>query len=243
MEGVKFAVGEPAAVIGKSLVVSDLHVGVELELQAKGVEVSNYALEAKRLNALLKKMKCDSLIVLGDFKHDYYGFKNKEFWILKKFLSLLNCDSVTVIKGNHDSQLEDFDKVRVIDAKGLLVKEGKITYGLFHGHAIPSKEVLEKSDVFLLGNAHPLLQITEGERLSYTTPVWLMGKTRKNAKMGLASGKKWVLFPAFGSLAGGIAVNKRHDLGPFLKKENVDLRKAQVFLVSGQTLGLLESLE
>jgi len=53
------------------------------------------------------------------------------------------------------------------------------------------------------------------------------------------------LFPAFGSLAGGIAVNrerKAEKLGPFLKKENADLQNAEVFLLSGQKLGKLKNL-
>lgn len=238
----KFVVGEPAAVVGRSLVISDSHVGVELELQGKGVEVSNFELEARRLNKLLKQTKCNRIIVLGDFKHDYYGFKNKEFWVLKKFLRLLDCKDVTVVKGNHDSELESFKEVKVIEAKGLLLEaEGK-KYGLFHGHAMPSKEILGEADVFLLGNAHPTVEIREGENFVYSFPVWLVGKTKANAKLGLPAGRKWVLFPAFGSLAGGIPVNKDKRLGPFLAAENVALPESEVFLVSGQKVGKLSSL-
>ncbi|MFH1056184.1 MAG: metallophosphoesterase, partial [Candidatus Micrarchaeota archaeon] len=223
MERLKFVAGEPAAVLGKSLVISDSHVGAELELQAKGIEISNFEREARRLNALLKKTKCKRIIVLGDFKHDFYGFRNKELWILRKFLRLLDCKDVTVIKGNHDSQLEEFKEVNVVDSKGMLLEEKRVKYGLFHGHAFPSREIVEKADVFLLGNAHPLVEIKEGENFSYSTPVWLVGKTKANKKTGLKAGRKWVLFPAFSSLAGGIAVNRKKNLGAFLKEENVDL--------------------
>src|SRR3989344_553833 len=143
----KFCVGEPAAVVGKNLVVSDAHVGMELELQAKGIEVSNYEREARRLNALLKQSRCNRIIVLGDFKHDFYGFKNKEFWILKKFLRLLECKDITVIKGNHDSQLEEFEDVNVVDSKGMLLEAGGVKYGLFHGHDFPSREITERQEV------------------------------------------------------------------------------------------------
>lgn len=238
----KFVVGEAAAVVGKNLVISDAHVGIELELQAKGIEVSNYEREAQRLNKLLKQTKCNRIVVLGDFKHDFYGFKNREFWVLKKFLRLLNCKDILVIKGNHDSELESFGEVKVADAKGLLLEaEGK-KYGLFHGHAFPSKEIIENAGVFLFGNLHPLVEISEGERFSYTTPVWMVGKTRENKKIGLKKGKKWVLFPAFGSLVGGVAVNKTKNLGPFLKKENVDLPDAKLFTLAGQNLGKLKNL-
>ncbi|MEM4255164.1 MAG: metallophosphoesterase family protein [Candidatus Norongarragalinales archaeon] len=238
----KFVVGEAAAVVGKNLVVSDAHVGIELELQAKGIEVSNYEREAQRLNKLLKQTKCTRIVVLGDFKHDFYGFKNREFWVLKKFLRLLHCKDILVVKGNHDSELENFGDVKVVDAKGLLLEaEGK-KYGLFHGHAFPSREITENADVFLFGNLHPLVEISEGERFSYTAPVWVVGKTKANAKHGLKAGRKWVLFPAFGSLVGGVAVNKTRDLGPFLKKENAELQNAQVFTIDGRKLGTLENL-
>ena len=237
----KFCVGEPAAVVGRNLVISDSHVGMELELQAKGIEVSNYEREAKRLNSLLKQFRCNRIIVLGDFKHDFYGFKNKEFWVLKKFLRLLDCKDITVIKGNHDSQLEEFPDVTVVDAKGMLLEaEGK-KYGLFHGHAFPSLEITSKADVFLFGNLHPLVEIDEGDKFAYTAPVWVVGKTNANKKIGLVKGKKWVLFPAFGSLAGGVAVNKNKNFGPFLKKENVDLQNAGLYTLQGQNLGLLKS--
>lgn len=238
----KFLTGAPAAVVGKNLVISDSHIGIELELNAKGIEVSNYELEAQKLNKLLKQTKCNRIIVLGDFKHDFYGFKNREFWVLKKFLNALNCKDILVIKGNHDSELENFADVKVVGSGGLLLEaEGK-NYGLFHGHAFPSKEIIEKADVFLFGNIHPLVEISEGDRFSYTTQVWMVGKTKANANTGLAKGKKWVLFPAFGSLVGGVAVNKVKNLGPFLKKENVDLPSAEVFTLDGQKLGLLKSL-
>jgi len=242
--GLKFVVGEPAAVVGENLVISDAHVGVELELQAKGIEVSNYALEAQRLNALLKQTKAKRIIVLGDFKHDVYGFGNKEMWVLRKFLRLVECKNITVIKGNHDSQLESFNEITLVEARGLLLEaEGK-KYGLFHGHALPSREVLEKADVFLLGNTHPLVEISEGGRgggrFAYSTRVWLVGKTKANEKLGLKKGRKWVLFPAFGSMAGGVAINKTRNLGPFLKKENADLPNAELFLLSGTKVGRMK---
>jgi len=239
---VKFIVGEPAAVVGNALVISDAHVGAELELQAKGIDVSNYAREAQRLNALLKQTKCKRIIVLGDFKHDVYGFKHKELWVLRKFLALLYCKDITVVKGNHDSELEQFEGVKVVDAHGMLLKAQGKNYGLFHGHALPSKEIVKNADVFLFGNTHPLVEISEGDRFSYTAPVWMVGKTKENEGLGLHKGRKWVLFPAFGSLAGGVAVNKKKDLGPFLKKENADLPNAELFLLSGTKVGRLKDL-
>lgn len=238
----KFIVGEPAAVVGKNLVISDAHVGIELELQSKGIIVSNFEKEAQRLNKLLKQTKCNRIIVLGDFKHDYFGFKNKELWVLKKFLRLLDCKEVLVVKGNHDSELERFEEVKVTSPGGILLEaEGK-KYCLFHGHMLPSKELVEQADVFLFGNVHPLVEIIEGGSLAYTAPVWVVGKTRENKALGLKKGKKWVLFPAFGSLSGGVAVNKTKTLDHFLKKENVDLPNAELFLLSGQKIGLLKNL-
>lgn len=238
----KFVAGEPAIVVGKNLIISDLHLGIELELQSKGIEISSYEKEAQRINKLMKQSKCTKLIVLGDFKHDYFGFKNREFWILKKFLKLLGCKDVLVVKGNHDAELERFEEVKVANSTGYILEaEGK-KYGLFHGHAVPSSVLLEQSDVFLFGNVHPLVEISEGDRFAYTAPVWVIGKTKANQSLGLKKGKKWVLFPAFGSLSGGIAVNKKAEWGQFLSKENVDLPNCELFTLDGQKLGLLKRL-
>lgn len=234
----KFVIGEPAALIGSALVVSDIHLGLELELQKKGFHVKDYwRAEAMRLNSLVKKTKAKDLIVLGDFKHDYYGLKYAETRLLASFLKELECKNVTIVKGNHDSSLEELPGIRLVEPQGLVVEHAGKTYGLFHGHALPSEKVLA-CDYLLSGNLHPTVEIREGEEFVFYQKCWLVSKTTKKLKHSA----KVVVFPAFSELVGGSPVNKAKSLGPLFNNGFVDLKKAEVFLLSGMRLGLLSAL-
>jgi len=237
----KFVSAEPAAIVAGALVVSDVHLGLELELENKGIGVSeNWKKTAARLNALLKQTKAKRIVVLGDFKHDVFGLENREKWLLQKFFSILKCESVTVIKGNHDSGLEGFAKVRVIPSSGMVLKEGKTTFGLFHGHAWPAEDVL-KAEVLLVGNAHPAVRIREGKNFEYSKKCWLVGRTKR--KKGLRGEQKTVVFPAFSDLIGGTPVNRKTLLGVLFKNDCVDLPNARVFLLDGLSVGKIKELK
>ncbi|NUN11831.1 metallophosphoesterase [Candidatus Micrarchaeota archaeon] len=231
----KFVVNEPAALIGRTLIISDVHLGLELELERKGFFIKDYwKAEVLRLNSLLKKTKATKLIVLGDFKHDYYGLKYRETRLLDSFLKHLDCKDVIIVKGNHDSSLESLQGITLIEPQGLVLKQGGKTFGLFHGHALPSKEVLA-CDYLLLGNTHPTVEIKEGKDFVFYQKCWLVSTMKKTKN-------KVIVFPAFSELVGGSPVNKEKPLGPLFNQGLVELKKAEVFLLSGLKLGLLKDL-
>ncbi|MFH1780285.1 MAG: metallophosphoesterase [Candidatus Micrarchaeota archaeon] len=235
----KFVVGEPAVMIGSTLIVSDVHLGMELELQDKGFQVKDYwRMEVKRLNALISRTKAKKIIVLGDFKHDYYGLKNRESRLLTSFLRELSVP-LTIIKGNHDSGLQDLPGVTLIEPSGLVVTHAGDSYGLFHGHALPSKEVLE-SDFLLAGNIHPIIKLEEAEGFVFFDKVFLVASALRGNKLKIKG--KLVVFPAFSELVGGFPVNKRELRGPLFSRKLFNLPKASVFLLSGLKLGSLKDL-
>ena len=75
----KFITGEPALMVGKALVVADLHIGIEHEFRQAGLKVPSQ-LEGivKRIDALIEKNKADRLIILGDVKHKVPGVSWQE---------------------------------------------------------------------------------------------------------------------------------------------------------------------
>ncbi len=237
----KFLTDTPACVIGKKLVISELHFGIELQLQQKGINLKllpeKYAF---KLNKLKQKSKTSELLVLGDFKHTITGFDQRERNAFNEFVNLLEFEKITVVKGNHDSRLEEmaapFKHFKILPATGFVFKQGKTSYGAFHGHAAPSEEVL-KTDVLLMGHNHAGVQIGSGD-FAKTLPTWIIIPFEK-------SKQKLIAFPSFNEISGAISFNavKQSKLrSPIFKDERIDLEEAEVILLSGQRIGKIKHL-
>ncbi len=236
----KFLTNKPGCLIGKKLVISELHFGIELDLQRRGVNVQldprRYAAE---LNKLKSTSKASELLVLGDFKHTITGFNQRERNAFNEFIHLLEFEEILVVKGNHDSRLGEmcrpFPHFRVFPATGYVFKHGKTSYGAFHGHAWPSEEVL-KADVLLVGHNHAGIQIGKKD-FAKTLPAWIVAPFDKKQKL--------VSFPSYNPLSGAMPFNvvRQGELhGPIFKDKRTDLENAQVILLSGQRIGKLKHL-
>lgn len=215
--------GEAAGVIGSSLVIADLHLGIEFELRRKGFHfASRHAREAERLNSLLSKAKCKRVVVVGDAKHDARGFEKQERKMMVEFVDALSCGELLVVKGNHDSMLGGVPGLTVEPAEGFILQK----HGLAHGHAWPSDEVLACKEL-VTGHEHPLFEFS-GEVGSWRVPCWLHCATEKK-------GQELLVMPAFGSLSGGSAVNNGKFLGPLFNKGYAAEKKA--FSLDGDAFG------
>lgn len=236
----KFLTGAPAMCLGKKLILAELHFGIELSLQQRGINVK---LEPRKysetLNKLARQSKTTELIVIGDFKHTVTGFDQRERNAFNEFIHQLKFEKITVVKGNHDSRLEEmakpFQHFSVEPATGMQFVYRGTSYGLFHGHAHPAEEVLE-SDVLLVGHNHAGVQIGRDE-FGKTLPAWIVSPFRKHQKL--------IVFPSFNPLSGSVPFNvlKQSELhGPIFKNSGVDLENAEVILLSGQRIGRLKHL-
>ena len=128
----------------KTLVIADLHLGIEEEYYKKGFQILN---QEKQIHDSIKeefdKKKFEQLIIFGDAKHNIpiAGFyESKKLYTL--FEKLLTLTKVKIIPGNHDGGLERLlpSRVDILPVTGYLLY-GK--YGLFHGHAWPDKRLFE----------------------------------------------------------------------------------------------------
>lgn len=120
---------DDAVVIGKKVVLADLHFGLvpfyDRELLEKALRLAE---------------KFQTLIIAGDVKH--IGKRSP----VKDFLDeLSNLAEVLVVKGNHDIGIKGFKVLKI----------GK--YSIFHGHAIP--EDFMSSKAFIFAHAHPSVLI------------------------------------------------------------------------------------
>ncbi len=241
----KFITGEPALLIGKALVIADLHIGAERDYRAAGISMPSRTQDVQdRIESLLRKTKASRLIILGDVKHRVPGASFQEEKEVPTFLSkLAHKASVEVVPGNHDGGL-----ARLSPDIAVHPSEGIMVGGLWlsHGHAWPPAEAL-KAEAIIIGHNHPQVEFRDRLGKVWRERVWVRASINPKALRSRYKKlpKKFpglVLMPAFSPLVGGWAVNKPNDegelvggLGPVTKC--ADIRHAKVFLLDGTLLG------
>ncbi len=244
--------GEPAAVADlgedRALVIADYHAGIEDALRYEsGVEVENRAESRReRVHRLLDRTGVDRLVVLGDFMHSIGGPGGAERGEIEVLLESRSVP-VTVVKGNHDGDIESIverarsprtpdsiPEVTVTDGGGRRLGE----VGFVHGHSWPDPAVLAARTV-CVGHEHPCVRLTDEVGGSRVEPVWLRGRLDREAFADRI--ERWgapdlVVFPAFNDLSGGTWINVagQEFLCPFLPE---GLAEGEAYLLDGTRLG------
>ncbi|WP_277542132.1 metallophosphoesterase [Haloarcula laminariae] len=237
--------GVPAATVDtdgeRLLALADYHAGIEAGLQYEGVELRSAASERRtRLVAALDRTDADRLVVVGDLGHAIGSPFESEREELEALFSALSVP-VTLVKGNHDSELEpaldDLDAdVTVTPAHGTTVGD----VGFAHGHTWPAPAVLESS-VVCIGHEHPVVRLEDEVGGTRKERAWLRGKLdagpfADHYDRSLDAAGDLVVFPAFNDRSGGTWVNVpgQEFLAPFLPDGLAD---AEAFLLDGTRLG------
>jgi putative SbcD/Mre11-related phosphoesterase len=249
---IKFLKDYPALFISdeKILAIADLHVGIEHELFEKGIVIPSQAEKFKEIiEKLIDATKAKTLVVLGDIKHEVPGISfREEKEVPKLFSSLVKKVKIICCKGNHDTYLEKIlpKGIKIFSSKGFRIGE----YGFFHGHAWPSKKLMQ-CDYLFIGHIHPVVQLKDRFGYSIIEQVWIKGKIirdkiKKRYKIEKTGKLELIILPAFNSLLGGTFVNVKNAsdklLGPLLKNNFVDLESAELYLLNGVNLGNVSDL-
>lgn len=243
----KFVKNQPALFLPeiRALVISDLHIGIEHELQKSGINIPSQLPEMKkRVEKMIDQTRAKSLIILGDVKHKVPGISVHETFRIPEFLGGLSKRIRTFIcLGNHDTYLKELalEGIEIHGSKGF--KVGK--YGFVHGHAWPSKRLLS-CDHLIMGHTHPTIQFKDKFGYRIVEPVWVKGRVRRK-KIEERYGTKGVgkleviVTPAFNTLLGGTPINesKKSDelFGPLLKNDLIDVENGDLYLLDGTYLG------
>jgi len=251
----KFVTGMPALLVGRTLVVADLHIGVEYEYYKSGIRIpSNTEHMKKDLETLIKQTKANRLLILGDVKHKVPGMTRQELREIPDLLySLATKIKVDVIPGNHDSGLKDLipNSVSLHSSRGFKTED----CFFFHGHAWPSQEFL-KANYVLVGHEHPQIEFVDSLGYRFFEPVWIRTKLdreklRKKYKLP-KSLPELIILPRFNRLSGGISMNrpikdieKAHEtyhtgIGTLVRSAKIS--SAKVYLLDGTFLGELKNL-
>lgn len=237
--------GVPAATVDTDgdlvLALADYHAGIEAGLRYEGVELRSAASERReRLRAALDRTAADRLVVVGDLGHAIGSPFEAERDELETLFSAVEVP-VTLVKGNHDGELEsvlaDLDaEVTVTPGHGTRIGD----VGFAHGHTWPSPAVLE-SAVVCIGHEHPVVRLEDEVGGYRKERAWLRGSLVETPfedqyDQSLAVDGDLVVFPAFNDRSGGTWVNVRGQdfLAPFLP---AGLADAEAFLLDGTRLG------
>jgi len=226
----RFLEDRPCLVAGNSLVVGDLHNGIEHELFEKGVHVpSQTQPKLERLQQALAETKAKRLIILGDLKHNIPITSRQEYYEVPEFLNSLKSyvSEIILTKGNHDGGIEN------LLPPGITLEMEFIESGIgyFHGHTTPSEELLACNHI-IKAHTHPAIRVADIK--PYILPVWVETKLKENETYV-------TVIPTFDQNARGICLNVNGPVGP-LMKNLADLDAAELFMLDGSYFGTLGEL-
>lgn len=178
------------------VVVSDLHIGLEAELGAKGITVQSSLMREmqEEILSLLSREKAAGLILLGDIKNTVGAISKQEWGDIPAFFkSLSSAADVYLAPGNHDSNIRHLvpDSVNVAASKGMVIGDTLFV----HGHSMPTGT---RSHVrrIVMGHVHPVFlkkgSVVNGER------VWISIQAKKEALFSSEQGAiDIVVVPSF----------------------------------------------
>jgi metallophosphoesterase superfamily enzyme len=148
---------------------------------------------------------------------------------------------VEVLPGNHDGGIRRIlpGDVRVGSSRGTAVGE----VGLFHGHAWPSKEVMN-TKIAIMGHDHPTIKFVDKLGMKASKRCWVRSNCRRKSDRYEKLPRELVVMPAFNDFCGGTPINDRKSklLGPVLSNEFIVLSKSKIHLLDGTFLGVRSDL-
>ena len=233
--------GEPALFVEGDrgvLAISDLHLGYERALEAKGVHVPEQTKKmTRRVLALREVTGAKRLVILGDIKHDIVGSSFYTAISVGSFFREIgpSFEEVLVVPGNHDGGLSPLlpPSVRLSGPGGLALETSDGKVGFFHGHAHPSKAV-SNAKVLVSGHHHLILGGQGGRqgiwvRVTFDPP----GHERT-----------LIVMPAFNTLLTGVPASEFNPdrWKPILSELLPGDYRAEAFLMNGSKLGSLTDL-
>ena len=236
--------GMPALRADEYLVVGDLHIGIESHLRTKGFHITSRTDEMFDMIVEAAGTSASRLIVLGDVKDSVPGSTKQEYREIPSFFERLleRFDSVDVVRGNHDTNIEEFlpGHVKIRPATGMKIEE----VGFVHGHTWPSEDVM-RSETLVMAHDHPAVMFRDGVGRQVNEPCWVRGKFKDiQSEKYETLPKNFVIVPAFNKMLGGSPVNITGEplLGPIMGGDLLDLENATVHLLDGLDLGKLSGL-
>ena len=219
------AIAEQALYLAKekTLVISDMHIGMEEAMQKKGFLLPRFQLKdfEERLNRIFLNHAVDIAVFNGDLKHEFGSISATEWRNITSMLEFVgkHAKEIIIIKGNHDILLEPIAKKLNINVRDYY----KINdYFICHGDKLIENSDFDDSRVLIIGNEHAAISLRKGGRKELYK-CFLLGKFRD---------KRLIAMPSFNSMTEGTDILQQEFIGPFLKQ---DLGNFDVYISSDKT--------
>jgi len=233
----RFVIGQPALILegrARTLVISDLHVGLEEELRRNGIFLPSQTQKMTgRLVSIARDVGAERLVLLGDVKHSVTGVSPYELHELHDMFSALIPEfrEIVIVPGNHDAGLGSMSlgPIKLARQSGIIMDVGGIKVGLAHGHMRIG--ALMNADLIVVGHNH--FYIRGGPGKSY--PVWVRC-------VGCEGAREIVVAPAFNELLGGAALEEAEPHGPVTRAIMEGGGRAEVYTLDGYYLGTLDAV-
>ncbi|MBN1896387.1 MAG: metallophosphoesterase [Candidatus Aenigmarchaeota archaeon] len=250
MSTVSFVTGWPALMVNSSLVISDIHLGLEYDYRKGGIKLPSQTVKlTKMAQELIDIAKPERLIITGDLKHKVPGISFQETKEVPEFLSaLLDKVPVELVPGNHDAGIKSMIPSGIKVHRSVGFRMDDVYFG--HGHTWPEKKAFECSHM-IIGHRHPLVEFRDRLGYSFRERVWVKGKLdpvmlkRRYTEIPEKL-PDVIVVPAFNPFLGGASYNRKisgtvkEQIGPLLN--SMDERKSLFFMLDGTMLGTLREI-
>ncbi|MEK6906993.1 MAG: metallophosphoesterase, partial [Nanoarchaeota archaeon] len=207
----------------KTLILSDLHLGIEESLNKRGILMPRFQFQdlMLKLKLIFDKIKVERVILNGDTKHEFGEISHQEWKNILKLFDFLKDKEVIVIKGNHDPILFPIAEKRNIK---LIESYNLDDITIMHGDKI----IVNLGKVLIIGHEHPAISLKKGIRTEKYS-CFLKGKWKN---------KTLIVMPSFNLLTNGTNVLNERLLSPFL--DNID--NFEVFIIEPNKKELSKAL-
>jgi putative SbcD/Mre11-related phosphoesterase len=186
-----------------TLVIADLHLGFEFSLFSEGtyIPTDQFHIIKGKIIKLIKKYKPKSLLINGDFKHEFSRASKQEWYELKALMTILDDYNIEleIVRGNHDNYL-----------KNILAQNGKTLFEPYlikddflfaHGHLglnAMFRGKLPDVDWLIFAHEHPAILLHDDIKGKHKFKCYLLGNWKKYHVLVL---------PAMSPLASGTILN------------------------------------
>lgn len=236
-EDVEIIEFEPALYLKSldAIVVADIHLGLEWELEEKGVHIPfpTYTPIVKSLRNMFNYRSARRLIILGDIKNEFGNINPEEWTQVQDFVNDVRSFGAEplLVRGNHDNFVRLVLRRLNVEFQDPPLRLGK--YFLMHGDK--DYDLSSDGDVVLMGHEHPVVSIRDSIEVKHRFKSFLYGEHQ---------GLKIIVLPSMNPLTMGTAVNEvdmKDLLSPILRRINI-MSFTPVLLAQGEGLKVFPKL-
>lgn len=216
----------------KTLVISDLQLGMENQLRDAGQNI--WYEQAERMIRLVEQVLVQTgatrLVINGDLKHEFGRINEQERRDIFRILSLFkNRVEIILVRGNHDTLTSPLAKELGLSLVDFHAQEGFL---MVHGHTLPDPTLLSSSHTVIIGHMHPAIRLSDGVR-SERYKCFLVGKYLQ---------KRLIVLPSLSTVVEGSDVLSVAPNTPLLTSHSLESCEVYVLADEVRRFGTLKSL-